>query len=53
MNAISLPTASVALYPNSRSAAGFQPVILPSSELVMMASLEDSTAALKWRSRAA
>ncbi len=32
--------------PNSRSAAGFQPVIVPSSDFVTMASWEDSTAAL-------
>ena len=31
-----------AVYPNRRSAAGFQPVMVPSSDLVMMASLEDS-----------
>ena len=48
-----LPTASAAVYPNSRSAAGFQPVIVPSSDIVMMASLEDSTAALNSRSRSA
>ena len=53
MKSMPLPTASAAVYPNSRSAAGFQPVIVPSRDLVMMASLEDSTAALKWRSRAA
>ena len=48
-----LPAVSAALYPYSRSAAGFQPVIVPSSEVVMMASLEDSTAALNNRSRSA
>ena len=47
------PTASAAVYPNSRSAAGFQPVMVPSSDVVMMASLEDSTAALNSRSRSA
>ena len=45
-----LPAASAAVYPNSRSAAEFQPVIVPSSDIVMMASLEDSTAALNSRS---
>ena len=48
-----LPVASAALYPNSRSAAEFQPVMVPSSDVVMMASLEDSTAALNSRSRSA
>ena len=47
------PTASAAVYPNSRSAAEFQPVIVPSSDIVMMASLDDSTAALNRRSRSA
>ena len=47
------PTASAAVYPNSRSAAEFQPVIVPSSDIVMMASLDDSTAALNSRSRSA
>ena len=36
-----LPTASAAVYPNSRSAAGFQPVMVPSSDFVMMASLDE------------
>ena len=48
-----LPAASAAVYPNRRSAAEFQPVIVPSSDFVMMASLEDSTAALNRRSRSA
>ena len=48
-----LPAASAALYPYSRSAAEFQPVMVPSSDVVMMASLEDSTAALNSRSRSA
>jgi hypothetical protein len=48
-----LPTASVAVKPNRRSAAGFQAVMVPSSVLVMMASLEDSTTALNNRSRSA
>ena len=47
------PTASAAPYPNIRSAAEFQPVMVPSSDIVMMASLEDSTAALNSRSRSA
>ena len=47
------PVASAALYPNSRSAAEFQPVTVPSSDIVTMASLEDSTAALKSRARSA
>ena len=47
------PAASAAVYPNSRSAAEFQPVMVPSSDVVMMASLEDSTAALNSRSRSA
>ena len=36
-----LPAASAAEYPYSRSAAEFQPVMVPSSDVVMMASLED------------
>jgi hypothetical protein len=47
------PTASAAVYPNNRSAAEFQPVSVPSRDIVMMASLEDSTAALKSRARSA
>ena len=52
-NVMFSPVASAALYPNSRSAAEFQPVMVPSSDVVMMASLEDSTAALNSRSRSA
>jgi hypothetical protein len=47
------PTAAAAVNPNSRSAAGFQPVMVPSSDFVTMASFDDSTAALNRRSRAA
>jgi hypothetical protein len=47
------PGASVAVYPYRRSAVEFQPVIVPSSDSVMMASLDDSTAALNRRSRSA
>ena len=36
-----LPATSAAEYPYRRSAAEFQPVIVPSSDIVMMASLED------------
>ena len=46
------PMASAAVNPNRRSAARFQPVMVPSSVLVMMASLDDSTTALNRRSRA-
>ena len=53
ISSIFLPTASAALYPNKRSAAGFHPVIVPSRDLVMMASIEASTAAENSRSRAA
>ncbi len=52
-SAMFLPTTSVAEYPYRRSAAEFQPVIVPSSAIVMMASLDDSTAALNSRSRSA
>ena len=51
--AMFLPAASAALYPYRRSAAEFQPVIVPSSDVVMIASLDDSTAALNRRSRSA
>jgi hypothetical protein len=51
MMSIGLPTASAAEKPNKCSAARFQAVIVPSSVLVMMASLEDSTTALNNRSR--
>jgi len=53
MRSMRWPTASAAVYPNRRSAAGFQLVMVPSSDSVTMASMEDSTAALKKRSRAA
>ncbi len=46
MISIRLPIASFAVNPNSRSAAGFQPVMIPSSVSVMIASLDDSTAAM-------
>ncbi len=40
------PTASSAEWPNIFSAAGFQPVMVPSSDWVTIASFDDSTAAL-------
>ena len=51
MMSMRFPIASAAVYPNSSSAARFQPVMVPSSDLVMIASLEDSTTALNSHSR--
>ena len=51
MMSMLLPIASAAVKPNRRSAALFQPVMVPSSNLVMMASLDDSTTALNRPSR--
>ena len=47
MSVICWPTASFALYPNSRSALWFQLVMVPSSFLLTMASSEESTMAAK------
>jgi hypothetical protein len=47
------PTASAAVCPNSRSAAEFQPVIVPSSDIVMMRRWTIRLAALNSRSRSA
>src|SRR5712692_1305450 len=46
-----LPIASRAVNPNMRSAAGFHPVMTPSRVSVTIASLDDSTAAMKSCSR--
>src|SRR6185436_10796506 len=42
---IERPTISASVYPNTRSAAAFQLVIVPSSDLAMIASSLDSTIA--------